>query len=333
MAKKHSIAALLIAGVFAGGSALFTGASFLMLQGPVPTAKVDQKPLRVRLAPSLAPNLAPDQVAAAKGDKLQGLWSRYDERPDGHPLRFYYFHGNGQGLYRYGKVGWTQTHSFDYRVQGSKLELVFRKRGQRHRTRFEIGDEGGQKVLRLQDDPREAGAQYRYQAAPVHMKRVEESEDASPKGPGNRLWMDFRNYATGGHEFSMYQLNAPAIDGRGIGWFHRGDFDDWSTESLQYRLQGHTLELYFELNERFEVVPFRIETSGKGKDGKKRVLRLQDDPRNFWLDTSYKDAGPSFGGHPAMAKVARMQHIGAPRARDLQPAEGGCHSATPLVKR
>ena len=60
------------------------------------------------------------------------------------------------------------------------------------------------------------------------------------------IWIDYRNLATGGAEFHMYQLAATAIDGRGGGWFHRGDFDDWSTESTAACASRRPTNLSFE---------------------------------------------------------------------------------------
>src|SRR5688572_24867681 len=45
---------------------------------------------------------------------ISGLWSRWPElRAEDAPVRFYFFHPDGIGLYRYGKLGLNTTNSFD----------------------------------------------------------------------------------------------------------------------------------------------------------------------------------------------------------------------------
>jgi hypothetical protein len=122
--------------------------------------------------------------------------------------------------------------------------------------------------------------------------------------------MDLQPFATGGVGFQMYQLNAAAIDGRGVGWFHRGDFDDWSTEALSYRLQGDALTLHFTARDERETVEVTLVV-----DGDDRVLTVQDDPRDFYKDHRYRDVGESFGALGRIdavfaTKVLRV--IGAP---------------------
>lgn len=230
----------------------------------------------------------------AMADELTGLWSRYERKAEGGPIRFWYFHGNGKGLYRYGKVGLNTTNSFDYRVVDGQLELEFRKTGDVHRIGFEIRrDENGDAWLSLADDPKEPGARYRKERG--GMSHGEVATSSSP-GPGGRLWIDYRNFATGGAGFHMYQLNQPAIDGRGIGWYHEGDFDDWSTESLTYRIDGDHLELFFDLREEPTVTHFTTGMDGGTDDEAHRWLELQRDPRDFWATHRFLDGGASFGG-------------------------------------
>lgn len=229
-----------------------------------------------------------------QADVLRGLWMRYDRRGEGDPLRFWYFHGDGKGLYRYGKVGLAHTHSFDYAVDGDLLDLRFRKSGERHHSRVRLERDGaGDQWLVILDDPREAGARYRFVPSDLGeaLTDAPEPELAGAGELGDRIWIDYRNYATGGAGFAMYQLAAPAIDGRGVGWFHRGDFDDWSTESLTYRVDGERLELFFDLREEPAVTPFALVP---GEDGA-RTLVLDADPRDYWARHVYKDGGRSFG--------------------------------------
>lgn len=256
-------------------------------------------PERVEAPTGAQPEDAPvsDEVAA-----LSGVWWRYEAGTTGDRVRFYYFHGDGTGLYRYGRVGLTNTHSFDYDVEGDDLLLSFRKSGDKHVVRFRLErrEQTGtaRDWLTLYDDPREPGATryFRTSDRPVR----DHIEPASADTPGGRLWIDLRKHATGGRGFSMYQLRAPGIDGRGTGWFHRGDFDDWSTESLTYRIAGDQIELSFELSGEDARTRFVV-----GGDDEDRRLLLLDDPRDFWHEHTYRDAGPSFGQDaPPVAALA-----------------------------
>lgn len=235
-----------------------------------------------------------EPAAQVQEDPLRGMWMRYDSRGEGDPLRFWYFHGDGKGLYRYGKVGLANTHSFDYALTRSDahdpggpidVSLRFRKRGESHALIATIDEDGQGTWLSFTGDPREPGARYR---------KVESDLDPGSAAPtaasasaiGDRMWIDYRNLATGGAEFHLYQLAATAIDGRGVGWFHRGDFDDWSTESLTYRIDGDRLELFFDLREEPNSTGFRVVAGEHGRE-----LWLDADPRDFWAAHRYKDGG------------------------------------------
>lgn len=253
-----------------------------------------------------APALVDEREAAASEDReiaedgLRGLWMRYATRGEGDPIRFWYFHGDGKGLYRYGRVGLANTHSFDYRVlDDGQLFLRFRKPGDEHVTSLELErDEGGRLWLRMGDDPREPGARYRKVESDLDFAAAARPDPApSPAGDddsglGDRIWIDYQSYATGGSGFHMYQLAATAIDGRGVGWFHRGDFDEWSTESLTYRIDGDRIELFFDIREEPNSTAYRVLHTDDG-----RVLELRADPRDFWARHRYRDGGRSFGSH------------------------------------
>ncbi len=233
--------------------------------------------------------------AEVQADPLRGLWTRYERRGEGDPLRFWYFHGDGHGLYRYGNVGLANTHSFDYALVGDTLELSFRKTGERHRIAVEIDHDGdqGQTWLRMAADPREPGARYRRVDSELDLEQAAARwamPAAARPGIGDRLWIDYRTFATGGAGFAMYQLGATAIDGRGVGWFHRGDFDEWTTESLTYRIAGDRLELFFDLAEQPSSSGHRLIDTPEG-----RVLELDVDPRDFSARHRYRDGGKSFG--------------------------------------
>lgn len=246
-----------------------------------------------------------DQLAdgEAEEDPLRGLWTRYDARGEGDPLRFWYFHGDGKGLYRYGKVGLANTHSFDYAFDGRTradgrvdVTLRYRKTGESHAIAASIEREGNATYLTLHGDPEEPGARYRKVESDLDfaaLARPQSEPEVEPTGAaniGDRIWIDYRSFATGGAEFHMYQLGKTAIDGRGVGWFHRGDFDDWSTESLTYRIAGDELELFFDLREEPNVTSFRVVEGERGRE-----LVLDADPRDYWAHHRYRDGGRSFG--------------------------------------
>lgn len=228
--------------------------------------------------------------------KLAGIWwAAGTDRTQ--TQRFYYFHGDGKGLFRYGAPGLTNTHSFDYAVDGDELMLTFRKTGDRHVVRFSMQPgQGGTTTLELSDDPRGRGSTTWVRESE---RTVGPHADADDFG---RMWIDLKRYATGGQGFALYQLRAPGIDGRGTGWFHRGDFDDWSTEALTYRRTGDTLELTFEITGQTFTTPYAIEGAGKN-----RTLRLDTDPRDYGLHHRYVDGGASFGALNTVAGLADGQ--------------------------
>ncbi len=245
------------------------------------------------------PDAGPVSPVARAADPLVGLWSAHPVGPGAAPVRFYYFHGDGHGLYRYGRVGRTNTNSFDYAIDGDVLVLRFRKSGAEHRIHFQIEQHDGRAELVLEVDPRQGG-----EGRLVRERSTPVEHDLGARqlvGVGGRMWFDRTVYATGGYGFSLYQFRAAGIDGRGTGWFHRGDFDDWSTESLVYRELGDRLEFEFSDGTR-EVTPHVI------TPGETRVLELAADPRDFWHPHRYTDAGPSFGSVDAdeLTPVAAM---------------------------
>lgn len=239
-------------------------------------------------------------VAADAGDaRLKGLWSRHSPQKEGDPVRFHYFHDDGIGLYRYGRLGLNNTHSYTWTTTsesaaGGELKLTFKKTGAEASTAYRIEkDPDGTEVLLLAEDPYEPRpVRYRKVAPPVGSD--DETGDPNDVGgaghPFARMWMHQTRYATGGMGFHIYQLKEPALDGRGVGWFHTGDFDNWSTETLFYRLTGNTLELHFPLRgERHQSAIVVGESAGH------RVIDLASDPRNFWQRQVYVDGGASFG--------------------------------------
>jgi hypothetical protein len=257
--------------------------------------------------------------------RLAGLWQRFDAVNEGDPLRFYFFHPDGFGLYRYGKVGLNNTHSFDYGGSQGVLDLRFRKTDRAHAVGYRFESQGGREWLVLAGDPREHAAEVRYFKLPDRVGRCRDgvltaealraghgelsaselraghgelsaSELRAGHGEpatgvlGGRMWGDEQRYATGGMGFSIYQLQGQAIDGRGVGWHHRGDYDEWTTESLNYRQQGGRLTLQFPLRHEAQSTTIGVR---EGAD-KVRVLDVHEDPRDFWRAHSYRDMGPSF---------------------------------------
>lgn len=256
-------------------------------------------------------------VAAPTDDAaVRGLWSRhpYGSGGDADPVSFYYFHEGDIGLYRYGKVAYNNTHSYHYDVSGDTLTLRMNKTGVAHALRYRVERGEGPPVLVVTNDPHNPGvAETRYTWVPpsttapgaddlFFADQTRASSDAESRALGidNRLWMDLKTFTTGGMGFSLYQLRPAGIDGRGTGWHHVGDFDDWSTESLAYRVvnvdDGHGLALTFPLRGDRTVSPLVV-----AGEGKSRTLTLRSDPREFWAAHSFVDAGPSFGSFRAVA--------------------------------
>jgi hypothetical protein len=254
------------------------------------------------LAPPPSPRAATPSCAdepAQVDPRLVGLWHRFDALHEGDPVRFYFFHAQGFGIYRYGKVGLTNTHSFDYDADAGALSLRFRKTGAAHAPRYAFEDGGATLVLR--GDPREDAAEVRYRRAPdltaalcqggLLDARARAGEGPAAAGAlGGRLWGDEQRFATGGLGFSIYQFQPQAIDGRGVGWHHRGDYDEWTTETLTYRQQGDRLALAFTLRHDGAVTDIAVAAAPDGA----RTLTLAEDPRDFWRPHAYRDMGPSF---------------------------------------
>ncbi len=239
-----------------------------------------------------------DVVADATDEEavraLAGMWW-WKDLPglDGSDVGFYYFHGNGKGLYRYGKVGIANTHSFDYDVAGDTLVIEFRKTGVRHELPFHVESDGGIDWLTLGYDPetQTEGARYfRDRPGPIEPHVSADADLGQP--PAGHMWIDLQRYATGGMGFHMYQFRPAGIDGRGVGWFHRGDFDDWTTEAFTYRIAGDQISMHFTVADRHEVSAFAVDA------GEPRTFRLEADPSDFWHPHAYVDMGPSFGSLP-----------------------------------
>lgn len=260
------------------------------------------QPIERVQSPTVAPLEGVDELAPTAGVSdveavraLAGMWW-WKSLPglDGSDIGFYYFHGNGKGLYRYGKVGVANTHSFDYDVVGDTLVIEFRKTGARHELPFRVESHGDIDWLTLDYDPetQTRGARYfRDQPGPIAPHTKPASELGQP--PAGHMWIDLQRYATGGVGFHMYQFRPAGIDGRGVGWFHRGDFDDWSTEAFSYRIAGDEISMHFTVADRHETTRFSVDAPAG--EGQPRTLRLDADPNDYWHPHAYLDMGVSFG--------------------------------------
>ncbi len=235
-----------------------------------------------------------------------GMWQRDPAHQVGDSLRFYYFHPAGYGLYRYGKVGLTNTHSFDYDAGDGSLSLQFRKTGSAHTVRYHLENDGEREWLVLRGDPREDAEEVRYfkvaagattcnfgPLAPIAGADLLSPEPAQAQWEGaigGRLWGDVRHFKTGGLGFAIYQLQPQALDGRGVGWFHRGDYDEWTTETLHYRQRGDDLVLDFPLQHDHQLTTI---TRTRAEDDTRHMI-LATDPRDYWRPHDYADMGPTF---------------------------------------
>jgi hypothetical protein len=275
-------------------------------------------------------------VAPVALDELTGLWARWDAPKDGERTRFWYFHGDGHGLYRYGRVGLVNTHSFDYTLDEEVpgvVRFTYRKTGRAHVLEAVLGTrEDGRRTLRLVGDPEDPGAEYVLVAGRVEGEPAPVAAAREGHGIGDRLWIDWQAHAAGGGSFRMYQLAATAIDGRGVGWFHEGDFDDWSTEAFDYRVvstarptatadSGTSTEIIGELHMQFRLRGEAASTSFVLREAPKsastgntttaadpapRTLELLDDPRDFWSSHRYLDGGPSFSASRAFEVMTAL---------------------------
>jgi len=222
----------------------------------------------------------------ARRTELAGLWERTD-LPEKDDVRFYFFHPSGIGLYRFGKLGLNHTHMFRYVQAGSKLAIVFSRSGEHHELTVSRRKQGDAVFLTMSEDPREQGQSMTYRRRTMPSD-ASERLDAEATG-FNRMWIHLLRSQKGADAFAMYQFQKPDASGRGHGWFHHGDYDEWTTESLEYVKRGKTLELNFELMKQQTQTRFEVRRSADG-----RMLALERDPRGFWQRRVFMDQGPSF---------------------------------------
>lgn len=199
-------------------------------------------------------------------------------------LRFYYFHGNGIGLLRYGKVGLNNTESFHYETTDDVLSLRFNKTGHVVQTRYALTETEGKTLLTLPDF--------------VDQKDRELIKETSPnlsllnwpQGKSlDRMWTYLLQSADNHLSFKMYQLRKADDTGHGEGWYHEGDFDNWYTEHLKFYRGETEMTFHFGLkNEKAETTYVHV------TDATTPMLVLEKDPRHFWTTTHYMDGGESF---------------------------------------
>jgi hypothetical protein len=317
ISSAHAKAHVVIVAVISTVSALSAASVALFLRDDAPPASA---------AASAAAAATGVDVVREHPKDVVGLWTRWpNAKSDGDRVRFYFFHEKGIGLYRYGKIGLNTTSSFDWHVDTNadgKRELVmtFRKTGEVKRTPYEVADGAGKpKSLVMTRDPKEplVGAMaYTYVPPPafdafapdlVDAHALADGIDRGNDGVGGRMWIDDVTFATGGKQFAIYQLKDTSIDGRGVGWHHVGDYDDWSTEALSYRYAPSTcmhdaaIDLYFNVRDERASSPVLrgalLDSGDSGdSDGVTELpdLTLVEDPRSFGHVRRYKDGGRSF---------------------------------------
>jgi hypothetical protein len=232
-------------------------------------------------------HLEPAEVPARA--KLRGIWDRV-ETGNGPPVQFYYFHTDDNGLFRFGSSALNHTEMFRTRWRWSGLEIAFRKTGETHVTRVRTKtDRNGRRVLILESDPRNGGKKTRYRRRADGGPRLTATPGAHEnKDPFARMWMHRRELAKGATDFRIYQFRPAGENRHGEGWYHFGDFDEWTTESLQYYRGERGLHLRFVQRgeEAFTKASVR-------EDRGQKVLRLDADPRYFGRGSDYVDAGPN----------------------------------------
>ena len=187
---------------------------------------------------------------------------------------------------------------FQTRWKWSGLELAFRKTGERHVTRVrEKTDREGRRVLILESDPRNGGKKTRYRRRAEGGPRLTATAEDDRRDPFARMWMHRRQLPSGVTDFRIYQFRPAGENRHGEGWYHYGDFDEWTTESLQYYRGERGLHL------RFVQRGEDAFTTASIRDGRKqKVLRLDADPRYFGRGSDYLDVGPNLmtaGERPA----------------------------------
>ncbi len=211
---------------------------------------------------------------------LHGIWERVEHKGSNR-VRFYYFHNDGSGLFRFGTSALNHTQMFDQKVSWRGLELTFRKTGRKVTTPFKVvTDPKGGRWLQLDKDPLRDGKTTRYR------RRADPGQTIGPstKDPFARMWMHRRKLRGGGTDFRIYQFRPAQRNGHGTGWYHEGDFDEWTTESLHYHRGPKSLHLIFDQRGEKAFTPMEM---------RNHKLHLRYDPRYFGRSSAYDDSGPN----------------------------------------
>jgi hypothetical protein len=215
-------------------------------------------------------------------------------------VRFYYFHGNGIGLLRYGKVGLNNTESFHYKTQDDVLSLRFNKTGQGMQTRYVIAESEGKTTLALPDFVHQDDRELIKEPAPNL------SVMNWPQGKSlDRMWTMLQQSVDGSISFKMYQLRKADDTGHGEGWYHEGDFDNWYTERLDFHRGETEMMFHFGLRDEKAQTPYMHVT-----DAPTPMLVFEKDPRHFWTTTHYVDGGESFSVFQSAALHDLLFHGG-----------------------
>jgi len=248
----------------------------------------------VVVAPLLVGWLVLDPSGSSERVAIQGLWDRVAPS-SGPEVQFYYFHTNDLGLFRFGSTALNHTQMFRRRWRRGRLEIVFSKTGARHVTDVALErDDRGRRILVLASDPRNGGRPARYRRRTDRGPRLRAGADR-PEDPLARMWMHQRVLARGARDFRIYQFRPADDDGAGTGWFHVGDYDEWTTEALGFHRAPGRILLRFTARGDAAVTPMRIEASEGG-----RALHLAQDPRYFGRGLTYDDVGPNVMADPVL---------------------------------
>jgi len=218
--------------------------------------------------------------------ELQGIWDRV-EPAGGPPVQFYYFHTDDSGLYRFGTTALNHTEMFNTRWRKDGLELVFRKTKERRFSPVRVTtDDDGRRILIVARDPRNDDKETRYRRRTSGGPRS--SIGALNQDPFARMWMHRRDLGKGRLDFRIYQFQPAGQDGHGTGWYHHGDFDEWTTEALGFHRGPRGMHLHFAARDEWAFSEFAVR-----EDRGTRRLRLERDPRYFGRPSVYQDAGPT----------------------------------------
>ncbi len=263
-----------------------------------------------------------DMVPNAKEGQLFGLWDlSRSEKPSSKSERYYYFHpepnSKGQyiGLYRYGTKTLNATRSFTWSLKNNEVKFVMNNTKHKYRSEVKVTKSGRIRHAKfvLQNDPFNLGEKSTFKLRPMEASNDlndvvrtldlarnipfrESMLEAHPMLQSSsklaRVWFDFQDKNR--QRFRMYQFarNNPSDVNRG--WYHEGDFSDWTTETFEYTThtkRDGSEEFVFKFLDRKQKAKAKFKIESKGE---KNSIIIVNDPRNYGLTTRYSDEGPSF---------------------------------------